>query len=359
MRVLHLIPDLDLGGAQRILASVATVMDRDRFDLQVAHWGQPSPLHATLERLGVPVMRLDGGRGSLTRLARSFGHEVRRVRPDIVHTHLFDADLVGVLTARALGVRYCCSTIHSFSFFSTPLHRWRYRWILGPLARRFFPVSRALADFLVRTCGLPPSRVRVIPNGIDTAGFAHTGSPPLRSGDGPTVGVLTRLDARKGLPYLIEAVGQLRRDLPGIRLLIGGDGEERPALERHVGRLDLAGRVAFTGAVPEPARFYRDLDLFVLPSLDEAFGLVLLEAMAAGLPVVGTRVGGVPEILEDGSQGLLVSPADSRALAEAILALWRDPERRREMADRARAQARRFDIRRSARELQAAYEEMA
>jgi len=359
MRILHLIPDLDLGGAQRILTSVAAAMDRDRYHLEVAHWGQPSLLQTTLEGLGVPVLRLEGGHSSLPRLARSFGRQVRRLRPDVVHTHLFDADLVGILTARALGVRRCCSTIHSFSFFSTALHRWRYRWVLSPLARRFFPVSHALAAFLVHECGLPTSRVRVIPNGIETARFALPGPSPLQSGAGPTVGVLTRLDSRKGLPYLIEAIGQLCRDLPNIRLLIGGEGEERPALEERVRLLDLTERVVFTGAVPEPASFYRRLDLFVLPSLDEAFGLVLLEAMAAGLPVVGTRVGGVPEILEHGSQGLLVRPADSQALAEAILTLWCDPDRRGQMAEAARQRALRFDIGRTAKELQAAYEELA
>jgi glycosyltransferase involved in cell wall biosynthesis len=358
MRILHLIPDLGLGGAQRLLTDAAAAMDRERYRLEVVHWGESSALQTELEHLGVPVHRLESG-PSLPRLARDFGRQVRRLRPDVVHTHLFDADLVGALTARALGVRRCCASIHSFSFFTARRHRWRYRWLLSPLVWRFLAVSRALADYLVHECRLPASRVQVVANGVDTARFAPAASPAPRSAYGPTVGVLTRLDARKGLPYLLRAVAQLPSDLPEVRLLIGGDGEDRSALEREADRLGLRGRVDFVGAVNDAAQFYRRLDLFVLPSLDEAFGLVLLEAMAAGLPVIGTRVGGIPEILEDGAQGRLVAPADSRALAGAIREICRDPLRRSQMAARARRQALRFDIGRTAKALQAVYEERA
>lgn len=358
MRVLHLIPDLGLGGAQRLLTYAAAAVDRDRYHLHVAHWGEPSALQAELDRLDIPVHRLEGG-PSLSRLAWAFGHQVRRLRPDIVHTHLVDADLIGILTARALGVRGCCATVHSFSFFAARRHRWRYRWLLGPLVGRFLAVSRALADYLVRECRLPASRVQVVVNGIDTARFAPAASPAPRSALGPTVGVLTRLDARKGLPHLLRAMAQIRSDLPEARLLIGGEGEDRSALEREAHSLGLTGRVDFVGTVNDTAQFYRRLDLFVLPSLDEAFGLVVLEAMAAGLPVVGTRVGGIPEILQDGAQGRLVAPADSQALAGAIRQLCQDPIRRSQMAEQARRRALRFDIGQTVKALQAVYEELA
>lgn len=357
MRILHLIPDLGLGGAQRLLTYAAAAVDRNRYRLEVAHWGEPSALQAELERLGIPVHRLEGGR-SLPRLARAFGRRVRRLRPDVVHTHLVDADLIGILAARALGVRRCCASIHSFSFFAVRRHRWRYRWLLSPLVGRFLAVSHALADYLVRECGLPASRVQVVTNGIDTARFAPAAGPAPRCAPGPTVGVLTRLDARKGLRYLLQAMAQLRSDLPDARLLIGGEGVDRSALEREAYSLGLMGCVEFAGAVSDSAQFYRRLDLFVLPSLDEAFGLVVLEAMAAGLPVVGTRVGGIPEILEDGAQGRLVAPADSRALASAICELCQDPIRRSQMAEQAHQQALRFDIGRTAGALQAVYEEL-
>jgi glycosyltransferase involved in cell wall biosynthesis len=122
MRVLHLIPDLGLGGAQRLLTDAAAAVDRNRYRLEVAHWGEPSALQVELERLDIPVHRLEGA-PSLPRLARAFGRQVRRLHPDVVHTHLVDADLIGILTARALGVRGCCATVHSFSFFAVRRHR--------------------------------------------------------------------------------------------------------------------------------------------------------------------------------------------------------------------------------------------
>jgi glycosyltransferase involved in cell wall biosynthesis len=359
MRIMHLIPDLGMGGAQRMLAYTAAAMDRDRYHLQVTHWGKATDLQADLERLGIPVVSLESGGPSLAHLAGSFGRQVRRFCPDVVHTHLFDADLIGILTARALGIRRCCSTIHGSSFFSTRLHRWRYRWVLCPLVRRFFAVSRALGDFLIQECRLPPSRIRVVVNGIDTAHFASAAGRTPRSTSGPMIGVLARLEPLKGILFLMQAMADICSEFPQARLLIGGEGRNRAALEDQARSLDLSDRVVFAGALSEPASFYRQLDLFVLPSLDEAFGLVLLEAMAAGLPVIGTRVGGIPEILEHGRHGLLVEPASSRSIAEAIRTLWNDPERCRRMGEAGRRNASRFDIARTAAELQAAYEDMA
>jgi glycosyltransferase involved in cell wall biosynthesis len=358
MRILHLIPNLDHGGAQRMLTYAAAALDRERYRLLVAHWGPPTTLQAELERRGVAVLPLAAG-SSLLRLARAFGAQVCRVRPDVVHTHLCDADLIGIVTARALGVRSCCSTVHSFSFFAAPRHRWRYRRLLAPLARRFFAVSRALADFLVRECRLPAARVRALPNGVDTARFAPPPHPMARPAPGPTIGVLARLDERKGLAYLLQAMAQIRRDVPEARLVVGGTGDGRAAMEWQARALGVNDRVEFLGPVDDPVGFFRRLDFFVLPSLDEAFGLALLEAMASGLPVIGTRVGGIPEILEDGRQGLLIPPADSRALAEAVRILACDAARRERMAQAARRQALRFDIGRTVAELQTAYEELA
>lgn len=359
MHILHLIPDLGFGGAQRMLAYTAAATDLRRYRFSVAYWGEMNALQGDLERLGVTVIPLQVSAISLPRIAACVAQTLRRLRPDVVHTHLFDADLVGVLSARALGVRRCCSSVHGFSFFTTALHRWRYRWVLGPLVSRFFPVSRALGTFLVQQCGLPAARVRVIVNGIDLTRFGRADVPDPRPTPGPVIGTLSRLVPQKGIQYVIQAFAQVQSDFPEARLVIGGGGEARDALEQQVRSLGLTQQVVFAGAVRNPTTFLQQLDLFIFPSLDEAFGLVLLEAMASGLPVIATCVGGIPEILEPERGGLLVPPADSHAIAEGIRSIWKEPNRRSRMRETARQNGSRFSIARTAADLQAAYEELA
>jgi glycosyltransferase involved in cell wall biosynthesis len=357
MKVLHLIPDLGLGGAQRVLCYLAVAMDRNRFRLQVVYWGHQGDLRKELEDLGVDVVRLQGVGRSLIRLALALGRHVRQARPDIIHTHLFDADLAGTVVARVCGVQ-CYSSIHSATFFTTRAHRWRYR-CLALLTNRFFPVSQAVSDVLIQRCRVPSARMRVIRNGIDTARFAP---PPARDGavtKRPIIGTLARLDPRKGIRILLDAMPRLIPEYPALLLLVGGAGEEQEALERQARALGIADRVVFVGPVQDPRDFYRRLDLFVLPSLDEGFGLVLLEAMATGVPVIGTRVGGVPEILTHGVNGWLVEPGDPVALAAGIRILWADPALRRQVAQEGRQTAVHFDVTKAAAEFQAEYERMA
>jgi glycosyltransferase involved in cell wall biosynthesis len=358
MKVLHLIPDLGLGGAQRFLCYLAAAMDRKNYHLYVAYWGEADVLRKELEGLGVEVARLEGVDHSLFRLALAFGRHVRDVRPDIIHTHLFDADVIGIVAGRAMGVRRCCATVHSTTFFESRRHRWRYR-ALAVLATRFFAVSNAIGEALIRRCHVPASRVRVIRNGIDPEQFTPPARRERTAGTGPVIGTLARLDPRKGISVLIQAMAILLPTLPDALLIIGGAGEEQGALERQVQALGIARRVVFAGSVHEPRDFYRRLDVFILPSLDEGFGLVAVEAMAMGLPVIGTRVGGIPEILTHDRNGLLVEPGDADGIANSICALWADPALRSRLAEGARQTAVRFDIARTAAQLQAEYERLA
>lgn len=216
--------------------------------------------------------------------------------------------------------------------FLAPLTRWIWR-----RADRVVALSESLGQLALRT--LPDLRYSVVPNGVDLTLF-HPPAPGKRRRPGPVRCLaVARLVERKGLGDLIRAVALLERGRFELEI-VGGGADERVLRDLAAG-LGVARDVHFTGALsrPEVARRYRDADLFTLPSSAESFGNVFAEALASGLPIVGTAVGGIPDLVEQGINGVLVRPGDINALAGAIRYLAEDPELRREMAQRNRAKA--------------------
>lgn len=234
--------------------------------------------------------------------------------------------------------------------------------VLGRLADRVIVVSEAVARRFPR--GLAP-RLRVIHNGVDLARFASR--PPsaglrreLGVPDGaPAVVSVGRFVAVKGYAHLLDAAAELEAERPGVHWILVGDGELRRTLEAQARRLGLAGRVHFTGWRDDVPELMALGDLFVLPSLGEAFGRVLIEAMAMAKAVVATDAGGMPEIVLDGETGLLVPPGQPKPLAGAVLALLNDSTRAERLgaAGRRRAHAD-FSLARHAAAVQALYDEL-
>lgn len=183
-------------------------------------------------------------------------------------------------------------------------------------------ISRSLADRAVGL-GTDPGRVRVIPNGADISAMNRQTDEERVAHRIVTV---ARLSWEKGLDALLHAVASLRADVPDAHLVIVGDGPLRATLEDHVRSLDLAGAVTFRGALPNPEALavVRTGAVFALPSRAEGLGIVFVEAQASGVPVIGTRVGGIPDVISDGISGLLVPPDDVRALAHAISRVFAD-----------------------------------
>jgi glycosyltransferase involved in cell wall biosynthesis len=185
--------------------------------------------------------------------------------------------------------------------------------------------SSEMARFATEYYRAPRERVRVVYNGVDTARFAE-----FRKGTrahGPVIGTVGRLERQKNLDVFLEAAECFRRSEPAARFEIVGEGSERPRLERRVGELGLADSVSFKGTTDDVPGFFSRLDQFWLTSDWEGTPNVVLEAMAAGVPVVATRVGGTPELVEDGCTGVLVPPSDATAVCCAAIALAADPER--------------------------------
>ena len=201
-------------------------------------------------------------------------------------------------------------------------------------------------DAIVRHYGIPAGRIRLVPEGIDLARWQRLAGQTPHLGDGATILCVARQYPRKHVADLLRALPQVRRAVPSAHAVIVGDGPEHAALRALAAELGLGHAVQLLGAIADDdavARWYRHADVFCLPSVQEAFGIVFLEAMASGLPVVATRAAAIPEVVPDGQAGLLVPPGDVDALAAALTTLLREPARRAAYGACGQAHVRQYD----------------
>jgi len=254
------------------------------------------------------------------------------------------ADFYGALAGRLGGARAVVSTKHAPDEFRSRRTWKRYPFLL--LERLAYEmddavivVSQGLATFLEQTEHLPRRKMVIIGHGVDRAApalprseaRAALGLPALD----PLIGSVGRLSREKGHAFLLRALPAIVAAFPGAGCVLAGEGPSRRDLEEEVRRLGMGDRVIFLGHRGDVPAILSALDLFVQPSLYEGFGMSLLEAMAARLPIVATRVGGIPEVVDDQVAGLLVPPADAAALAQAAIALLGDRGRARRIGEEA------------------------
>ena len=351
LRVAHVTLGLDVGGQEKLLVEFARHADRRRFDLQFVSLGGRGVLAGDLEAHGWPVVALGeptGFRpGLVSRLARLF----RAGRIDVVHTHDERPHIYGAFAARLAGVRRLIHTRHHGMADRLTRRQSGLVRVASELTDRFVCVSADSARQAVRQ-GVSARKVRVLHNGIDLTRFDV--APAVRCG-GPVVTV-ARLSPEKDIGTLLHAAALAARSDDAFRLEIAGDGPCMADLRRTAAELGLDGRVHFHGQVRDVPALLARAGLFVLPSLTEGVSLTLLEAMACGLAVVATRVGGNPEVVADGETGLLTPPGDPAALAAAMLRLRRDDPERRRMGQAGRRRVeRRFDVRRMTAEYEKMY----
>jgi glycosyltransferase involved in cell wall biosynthesis len=263
----------------------------------------------------------------------------RDVRPDVIHTHnlFFSTSLVAVGLKMLLGLPLVTTMQLGAMDQMSGLSRlaactWEHSVgrLVARVSDRMVAVSRAVGDHAVRL-GCRPDSVRVIPNGVDLDRFhptvvASTDEPPRRR-----IGLIGRLIANKGPQYIVEAAPLILDRHPDVEFVVVGDGPLRGPLEARVAEQGFGPAFSFLGARSDVADILRTCSLAVRPSLSEGLPLAILEAMASGLPVVATPVGGTPEIVLDGQTGYLIPPRSPEALAAAINRLLADPVRAAEM----------------------------
>lgn len=358
-RVLQLLATGGNGGAQESYTGLLLRLDRARYDVRAVSLSAGSAVQR-LRRLGVTVDVIDeaGDEAAVRELAAY----LRRNEIDLVHSHMFRAEILGTRASVAAGTPVIMATVHS--------SRVRSKDDIASLAlltkhmdRLIIPSSSIVAK--VRAEGRD-TRYSVIPSGVDLDRFATAVAPcGLRReigmpSDGLLIGVVARLEREKGHRYLVEAMPRIVAASPVAWLVIVGDGSLAGELRERAAALPAPARdrVVFTGRRDDVAAVTADLDVAVLPSLREAQGISLLEAMARRRPVVASAVGGIPEVITDGVDGLLVPPGDPQALAAAVTRLLADPVLRRHLGDAGhRTVAERFSIDAQVRRVEAVYDE--
>jgi len=366
--VFQILPSLVVGGAERLVVHLVEHLSRERFAPVCICLEPPLGTHyeARVRASGAPLYFLGKGAGASGGVLRQLSALFRQYRPAVAHTHI-----IGLNYAYPLMLRYRTParvhTVHSLAprEVGVRVGAWvrqlAFRYRLGGV------VPVAVADevraSIQQLYGYPDPPL--IPNGVPTDEYAP--DPDTRAqwrqahGIEPYATVLVhvgRFAPPKNHALLIEAFAQVRADAPLYLLLVGG-GELENAVREQVAELGLQGRVRFLGVRADVADILRASDVFVLSSRVEGNPMSVMEAMAAGLPVVSTAVGGVPELVREGETGLLVPPNDTGALARALQALVDDPARRRAMGAVARQYAMaHFDIRHTVRGYEQLYESL-
>src|SRR5258708_484457 len=332
MRVLLVIDALRIAGAQRVIVQEARALHPRRVEFNVVALApDPNPsFTAELRGLGVDVSHLFGrGLGDLKR-AGVLANLIRRVRPDLVHTHLTYANILGTLAAR-LAQRPSVASIHNPDVnqlkFAAP-KRWLEGLILQLWATRVVVVAEGARMAVAHNFGVSMDRILSLPNAVDPypvrlpVGYDRDqkrralGSVPGES----LLCNVGRLDASKGQACFLWALAELRAHNPGyaFRALLVGDGPQKEWLQRMAENLGLADRVRLLGVRRDVAEIIAASDVFVLASLNEGLSQAMLEAMALGIPVVATDVGGTSDAVIRGDTGWLATAGDSIGLAAAI-----------------------------------------
>jgi glycosyltransferase involved in cell wall biosynthesis len=312
-RILLLITDLEIGGTPTVVRELALRLnDPPRVKVEVACLSHVGPVAHELRAAKIPVtcFNAKGVRNAIGTLVR-LNHHIRYGRFDTVVSFLIHANVMAAL-ARVFvrDVRYVQSIQTTQPH---PRWHWRMQRLARHAAERIVVPSPSVAQVARERSRVAHEQIAIIPNAIDAEQFRVPRRP--RDGGPPVVGFLGRLDPIKRVPDLLRAVQELGGR---VRLAIFGDGAERPHIVSEISRLNIADHVTLHGAVARPQDALAQIDLLVLPSMAEGFGLVLIEAMAAGVPVVATNVAGIRDVVVNGETGVLVPPGDPDELAVAI-----------------------------------------
>jgi glycosyltransferase involved in cell wall biosynthesis len=353
-----------LGGAERFVVGLATHLPRDRVEPWVCstRHGLEESIHALTEA-GVPHVNL--GRDATWQVHRlaPLVALIRRERFDVLHCHKFGSNVWGTPIGRACRVPVVLAHEHTWPFTGDRLRMWLDGQLIGRLATRFLAVSERDRERMIELEGVPSNKVMVMPTAYipspSPAGKADIRTELGIAPDVPLVAIAAVLRSQKALDILLDAHARLVTRVKDAHLVIAGDGECHDRLEHQIERLGIGGSAHLVGPRSDVEAILDQADVGVLSSDWEGMPLFVFECMAAGIPLVATSVGGLPEIVDEGRTGLLVPPRDPAALADALERVLTDGALARRLADAAADRLEQFRIESVAVQFAELYEELA
>jgi glycosyltransferase involved in cell wall biosynthesis len=338
-----------IGGAERLAVLLAKGYDpaKVRSTIVVSRLDRDDPEHEVmfdsvreLEDAGVTVVGLARQATKDLRPWRRFGALLRDLPADVLHTHKFGSNVWGTAIGRLARTPVVVAHEHTWSFEGMPVRRFLDREVIGRFADAFVAVSREDRRRMIEIERIKPEKVVYIPNGAPPspgATGADVRAPLGIAPDAPVVVSVGMLRRQKAFEVLVAAAGPLRERHPDVQVLIVGYGDCEDELTALIAEQGLVGTVRLVGHRDDVPDLLRAADVAVCSSDYEGMPISVLEYMEAGLPTVSTRVGGIPDMIDDGVEGVLVEPRDPAALAAALGDLLDDPDRRRAMGARAAA----------------------
>lgn len=267
---------------------------------------------------------------------------IKGIKPDIVHVQDLQRGVPAYLAKKILGIPFVVWG-QGDDVYGT----WFGKSVIAPLVLMHAATVIALSEQMKKVMiAIAPCKVSIVPNGIFLDQFrSQQERDDLKERDTKTIIFVGRLREVKGVRYLIDAMKIIHAADPEVKLIIIGEGEERQLIERRIIEYGLEHCITLTGAIPneEVSTFLATSDIFLLPSLSEGFGIVIIEAMAAGLPIIASRVGGIPDLITDGKEGFLVEPKNPQQIAERVLYLINEEFLRKEISLKNRSIAEKYD----------------
>ncbi len=337
IKIIYILNSFALGGAEKLVLDLCRNIDKEQFEIAVCSVVGGGHLEKEFRKLDLPVTRFEKktklGLGVLRQLIKY----LKKEKPDIVHTHLFGGDAWGRFAAIINRVPVIISTEHSINLDEGWLKR-QIKFIFSWFTDKIIAVSKTVKDNSIKLNKIKPDKISVIYNGIDIKKFSFRGFQPIDLVKTINGVIVARLEEVKGHKYLINALPLIIKKYPDFVLNIVGTGSLEKELKEQVNNLNLQDKVIFWGQRLDPENILPKMDLFILSSLWEGLGVVLLEAQAVGLPVITSDIPGIKEVVEDNKTGLVFKPQNPHDLFKNLDKLLSDAELQKKIVENAHKQ---------------------